>query len=241
VTEPEVQARLARGQVRLGKRQAAIRELFEKAGCQEAELRTDTRSGNVICTLAGDTGSTITAGGHFDFVDRGEGIVDDWSGVSLLPSLYEALKMAPHRHTFRFVAFADEERGLIGSTKYVKALSKEARTEVRAFVNLDSIGVTGTKVWVRRSSPELLKRLLEIAGTLGLKIQGVTVDGGGDDDTHPFLDARIPVISIHSITQETLGILHSKRDRMEAVDLEEYYRTYRLVAFYLAYLDTKVE
>ena len=68
----------------------------------------------------------------------------------------------------------------------------------------------------------------------------MNVDRVGDDDTHPFASARIPVISIHSLTQETWPVLHSKRDDLAAIDFPEYYRTYRLVAYYLAYLDLKL-
>jgi len=49
------------------------------------------------------------------------------------------------------------------------------------------------------------------------------------------------VISIHSVTQESLPILHSKRDNFDAIYFDDYYSTYRLVAYYLAYLDVKVE
>ena len=67
------------------------------------------------------------------------------------------------------------------------------------------------------------------------------VDQVGDDDTHPFFSKHIPVISIHSITQETLPILHSNRDRVDAINLDDYYQTYKLAAYYLAYLDVKLE
>ena len=46
---------------------------------------------------------------------------------------------------------------------------------------------------------------------------------------------------IHSITQEPLPILHSPRDRMDAIHLADYYDTYRLIAAYLAYLDVTLD
>jgi hypothetical protein len=51
----------------------------------------------------------------------------------------------------------------------------------------------------------------------------------------------MPVITIHSITPDNFGILHSHRDRLDAVHLEDYYSAYKLDAFYLAYLDIKAE
>jgi hypothetical protein len=35
----------------------------------------------------------------------------------------------------------------------------------------------------------------------GCQTAGVVVDNVGDDDTHPFLDKKISVISIHSLTR----------------------------------------
>ena len=49
------------------------------------------------------------------------------------------------------------------------------------------------------------------------------------------------MITLHSITQGTLRILHSPRDQMSAVNFADYYNAYRLVALYLDYLDQKLE
>jgi Zn-dependent M28 family amino/carboxypeptidase len=180
-------------------------------------------------------------GGHFDFVEAGKGIVDDWSGVSLLPSLYEALKSRTRRHTFVLVAFAAEERGLVGSSRYVRNMTPDQKALVRAFVNLECLGLTPVKVWASRSTPALTMRLREVAAALDIPLQGVDVDQVGDDDTQPFLSAHIPVITIHSVTQETFPILHTSRDRMDAIHFDDYYAAYKLAAYYLAYLDVKTE
>lgn len=239
---PEViQRRLASGEVKTKERQAAIRSLFAEVGCEAEERPIDKRNGNVICTLPGDTDAMIVVGGHFDFVDIGRGIVDDWTGTSLLPSLYHALKVLPRKHSYQFTAFASEEKGLVGSRRYVKELSAEQRARVRAFVNLECLGLNPPGVWKSRSAPPLIALLLDVAHALNIPLAGVDVDQVGDDDTHPFLKAKIPVLSIHSITQETLPILHSTRDRLEAVNLEHYYAAYKLTAYYLAYLDQKTE
>lgn len=199
----------------------------------------DKRSGNVICTLPGRTPSTIVIGGHFDFVEAGQGIVDDWSGASLLPSLYQALKSRPRQHTFVFVAFAAEERGLVGSSRYVTSMTPEQRARIRAFVNLECLGLTPVKVWISRSTPSLVVRLYGVARMLDIPLDGVNLDQVGDDDTHPFQSAHIPVISIHSVTSKTFSILHSPRDRMDAIDFDDYYAAYKLAAYYLAYLDVQ--
>jgi hypothetical protein len=232
-----VQSRLNVGVVGQRDRQRKIHELFTDAGCTADEQRLNKRSANVICTLPGTSSGAIVAGGHFDFAEHGDGIVDDWSGASLLPSLYQALKNKPRRHTYIFVAFAEEEVGLHGSSRYVKELSDAQKSGIRAFVNLECLGVGETKVWVHRSTPALLNHLAAVANAIHASLQGVDVDKVGDDDTHPFTSAHIPVISIHSITQATLPILHSIRDKLDAINLDEYYDSYKLIAFYLADLD----
>jgi hypothetical protein len=42
------------------------------------------------------------------------------------------------------------------------------------------------------------------------------------------------------VTQETLQVLHSSRDQLQAINQEYYYTAYRVVAAYLAYLDSRL-
>ena len=221
-------------------RQSAIAKIFTDSGCEVRVQKVDKRSSNVICSLAGETAATIVVGAHFDFAEEGEGIVDDWSGAALLPSLFDALKTEHRAHTFEFVAFNEEERGLVGSARFVKELSAEERASLRAFVNLECLGLTPPKVWVHRSTPLLVQLLASVATAINVPLQGVNVDQVGDDDTHPFFDKGLPVICIHSVTQETWGILHSRRDNPNAINHRDYYDAYKLVAFYLAYLDSQL-
>jgi Zn-dependent M28 family amino/carboxypeptidase len=229
---------------KLAERRATLEKLFEEAGCTGESLTSQkvrsSKEPNVICTLKGneaDAGA-IVVGGHFDLVDYGMGAVDDWSGAVLLPSLYQSLKSAPRKHDFVFIAFAAEETGLNGSHEYVRKLTREQRGAIRAMVNLECLGMTPPKVWASRADPSLLEAYWKVVAALKLQMFGVNVERVGDDDTHPFRDAKIPTISIHSITQETFPILHSKRDQVAAIHPEMYYDAYRVAATLLAYLDT---
>ena len=65
----------------------------------------------------------------------------------------------------------------------------------------------------------------------------VNVHNVGRSDADSFQDARIPAIVLHSVTTETWPILHSNRDQLSAVHIDDYYDTFRLIAAYLAYLD----
>ncbi len=206
--------RLREGNVRARERQGLIERLFGEVGCTVSRQPIDTKSANVICDLPGETSATIVIGAHFDFVDEGRGIVDDWSGASMLVSLYQTLKSQALKHSYEFVAFAAEERGLVGSTRYVKELKTKPSPTPEAFVNLECLGLTPPKVWLTRSNPMLVQRLIAVASAMHIPLQGVDVDRVGDDDTHPFLSKKIPVISIHSVTQETCaGFAQPERQR----------------------------
>ena len=235
-----LQKRMRAGLVQIKERQDAVKALFAEAGCEAVEQKVRKNIDNVICTLRGRTASTIIVGGHYDYRTEGQGMVDDWTGTALLASLYETLKSEPRQHTYKFVAFAAEELGLVGSEHFVKSMTADDKNATVAFVNLECLGLSPTKVWVSRSTPELVRRLDEIAAAVHAPIAGVNVDRVGDDDTHSFKNKNIPVISIHSVTPETLGILHSRRDNLAAVRMDDYYLSYRLIAFYLAYLDEKL-
>jgi hypothetical protein len=79
------------------------------------------------------------------------------------------------------------------------------------------------------------------AGAVKLPVSGVNVDNVGSTDSESFREKKIPAITIHSLTSQTLPILHSVKDRIEAVHTDEYYRTYRLVLAYLAVLDENLD
>jgi hypothetical protein len=239
-----IQQRLEAVVRKLSDRRARLEALFREVGCDGAALTTQKVPGssepNVICTLAASDpgGGTIVVGGHYDHVDPGMGAVDDWSGAALLPSLYQSLNRKPRRHRYVFVAFSGEERGLYGSRQYVRSLSESERTSVQAMINLECLGLTPPKVWASRADKRLLTAYAVVVQALGVAPGAVNVDGVGDDDSHPFLDAKIPVLTIHSLTPVTLGILHSARDQVSAIRPEEYYTAYCVAATMLAYLDT---
>ena len=232
--------RLAAGTVPNKQRQSIVEQLFRDSGCEPATMPVSRSAANVVCTLSGSTNATIIVGAHYDFIDRGQGIVDDWSGTALLSSLYETLKSGTRQHSYKFIAFAAEERGLVGSARFVKELSVTEKANVLAFVNLECLGLSPTKVWASRADPVLLTRWAEIIKAMHMPLSGINVEKVGDDDSHAFLSQKIRVITIHSITQETLGILHSRKDSVQAVDLARYYDSYQAAAFYLRYLDEKL-
>lgn len=238
-----IQERLNAVSRKLPERRATLTQLFVDVGCTGDSLTTQPVRGskepNLICTLKGQdpAAGTIIVGGHFDLAAIGTGAVDDWSGVVLLPSLYQSLKARPRRHDYVFIAFAAEERGLVGSHAYVAALNHDQRTAIHAMINLECLGLTAPKIWGSRADPHLLNAYARVADALRIPAAGVNVEQVGDDDSHSFRDAHIPTLTIHSITQDTYRILHTSKDQLSAIHPDDYYDAYRIAATLLALLD----
>lgn len=222
-------------------REKVVTALFREAGCDHDALTEQpvkgARTPNVICTLVGTSDTRIVVGAHYDKVPVSSGVIDNWTGTCLLPSLYEGLRTKPHHFTFVFVSFTDEEKGLVGSRYFVKHLSPEDRRRIQAMVNIDTLGLSDTEVWLSRADKKLASVAGAVAHSLNLPLTAVNVERVGDSDSEPFVEKKIPAIDFHSLTQATLHILHTPEDRMEAVHLEEYERSYELLAAYLAVLD----
>jgi len=223
---------------------AVSQQAFEDAGCSGGKLAEQPvkhlRAPNLICTLESATERTIVVGAHFDLVENGDGVVDNWTGASLLPSLYQGMAGVPRRHTFRFVAFSGEEKGLVGSRAYVKQLGK-THEAVSAMVNMDTLGLGETEVRTSHADPRLVRLMDVAAAATNLPVSSVNVDGLGSTDSESFREKKTASITIHSLTLETLRILHSRYDRIENVHADAYYRTYRLVLAYLAVLDRDLD
>jgi hypothetical protein len=223
-------------------REGAVVRLFAESGCLAANLSEQPvphrKQPNVICVLPGTTPKVIVVGAHFDHVPRGDGVVDNWSGAALLPSLFKAVAGSARKHTYIFVAFTGEEDGLLGSSYFVKHLPKDQLAMVEAMINLDTLGLGPTKVWVSQSDPRLVNGMVQMARMLNLPLAGMNMDGVGESDEESFIRERICTISVHSLTPQTLHVLHRSDDNRSAIQFHDYYDTYQLLAGYLAALDT---
>ena len=91
-----IEQRLQRYKGNDSERETTLKGIFERSGCSGDKLTeqpvTGLKQPNLICVLPGtNADSEIVVGAHYDHVNEGNGVVDNWSGASLLPSLYEAL------------------------------------------------------------------------------------------------------------------------------------------------------
>jgi Peptidase family M28 len=240
--QANIESRLQRFSRKNQEREAIIKQLFRESGCKDSQLSEQmvdpALPPNVICVLPGQTDGVILVGAHTDKVDAGDGVVDNWSGACLLPSLLYSVNGQKRRHTYIFVGFTGEEKGLLGSAFYAGKLTPGERLKIAGMVNLDTLGLGPSEVWASHADPRLLDALHRIAGSMKLPITVMNVDGMGTADSESFAPFEIPRVTVHSLTPSTLPVLHSSRDRIDAIKMDDYYATYRLVAGYLSFLDT---
>ena len=225
-------------------REKMLWKLFSEAGCGNnlsEQFLPKRKEPNVICTLPGETEERIVVGAHFDHSPKGQGVIDNWSGAALLPSLLQSLIGVRRKHTFVFVGFTGEEKGLAGSFFYVEHLSKTALENMKLMVTMDSLGAGPTKVWVSRSDKMAVAWLGGVAQNLNLPLEGSNLDGVGLSDEEPFLRRDVRVVVVHSLTTNNFRLLHGKLDAPEAIKFKDYYDTYQLMAAYLAVLDAQME
>ena len=222
-------------------RETRLRQFFAESGCSPEQVSEQPvkkkEPPNLICVLPGASDEEIVVGAHFDHVKTCAGVVDNWSGASLLPSLLFSVRQEPRQHTYVFIAFMGEESGLVGSEYYTSHLTKEQRAKIRAMINMDTLGLGSTEVWVSHSDDRLLRLLDAVAQSLHAPVRGVNVDKVGTSDSESFAHYKIPRITLHSVTQETLPILHTSKDTFDKIKMSDYYESYRLIAGYLVALD----
>jgi hypothetical protein len=242
VNPPIVEQRLKSYQHSDSDREAVVKSLFQSGGCSEGRLIEQPVKGsklpNVICTLPGRTDSVIVVGANFEHAEVGDGVIDNWSGASMLPSLYQALNIEPRRHTFVFVAFAAQHQGFLGSRFYVDSLTPDQVQKIDAMVDIDSLGLGPTEVWVSRSDQKLVRALNGMAVSLRVPLTGANIDWVGEYDEGAFVDHKVPTVTVHSLSGNTPPLLlHLHKDNYSAVHFAEYYKSYRLLSAYLVLLD----
>jgi hypothetical protein len=170
---------------------------------------------NVVGIMPGSdpakAGEAIVIGAHYDHVGLGgrfsvtpertgeihNGADDNASGTASIIEIARAAMgdRARFPRTLIFVAFAGEERGLLGSAHYVSA-PPVAMANTVAMLNLDMVGRARGAVDVSGLDVAQLKTDLfaaaQATGGLDIKQAG---PGAGRSDDSSFLDARVPAVN----------------------------------------------
>jgi Iap family predicted aminopeptidase len=156
------------------------------------------RERNVIADIPGKNDGHVIVSAHFDSVWRGNGAIDNATGVEGVRRLGEQLVGRDLERGVRLVGFAAEEIKLTGSRYYVdEANLRGELDEIAGVVNLDCIG-RGEKLNILASPDALLGRAVEAARNLGLldKYELSTGPGTGGVDSHWFADRKVPAATV---------------------------------------------
>jgi hypothetical protein len=239
-TPDEIQAEFNSVPCKNGDRQAAVKALFEKMGAKPEEIKVEKSWGveNVVVRRPGANGAAekIVIGAHYDKVADGCGALDNWTGIVAIAHIYRTLKEVPHKKNFVFVAFGQEEKGLVGSSGMAADIKKEQLPEYCAMINIDSLGLGMPQAADNMSNPRLVNFVEGLAKEVNIPFAHGAITGG-DSDSTPFNRRKIPALTIHAMTKDWPKILHSSKDQSSTVNSQSVYAGYRLSLVLLARLD----
>lgn len=220
----------------------AVRELFLKMGAQPSEIVIDRvrKVDNLTVWLQGTdpalAGERVIVGAHYDKTDKGCGAVDNWTGVLTIATIYKAFKQRPPRRTMVFVAFGEEEKGLLGSKEMVDNIGKEDRKSYCAMVNIDSLGLSSPVVAENLSSLKLVNFAQRLAKEKKMSFGRAPLEGGNSDSTS-FHRKNIPALTIHGLGNRWQYVLHTSDDKPERVKFDKVHEGYRLAMELLGGID----
>jgi hypothetical protein len=156
------------------------------------------RERNVIADIAGRSNRHVIVSAHYDSVWRGNGAIDNATGVEGVRRVGTALAGRDLEHGVRLIAFAAEEIKLVGSRYYVDEASlREELDDIIGVVNMDCIG-HGQKLELLATPDALLGRAVEAARSLGLldRYELETGPATGGVDSHWFAERKVPAATI---------------------------------------------
>jgi hypothetical protein len=152
------------------------------------------------------------------------GADDNASGSAGVLEMARVFSDAAARHDVRFVLFAAEELGLLGSRHYVAALAAAERSKIAAVINMDMIGSLnspprGVLLEGASVSRAMIDRLSEAAFTYtGLAVE--TSLHPFASDHVPFIESGIPAVLTIESADNTNHTIHSGRDTIDRIDYE---------------------
>jgi hypothetical protein len=207
----------------------AVRAQFTRMGANASDITTQKFRGaeNLVVKHPGPIEDTIVIGAHYDFVDEGCGAIDNWTGIVAMSHVYKSVRALEHNKTVLFVAFDNEEKGLVGARAMANAIPKEELPRYCAVINLDSFGMAQPFAMANTSSPALTKAASDAASAIDLPFSTAPISGA-DADSSVFLARKIPAVTLAGVSSNWPSILHSRNDQKGKIDARGVYLGYRL-------------
>lgn len=241
----------------------ALKEILSEKGIEyqtetfSAENRRGSYEGTNLIVTIGSGENDIIVGAHYDKVDIGSGVVDNGASSIILTRLAEALKDEAMTHRVRIVWFDIEERGLVGSAKFIEAHKDDP---IVSMINLDVNGYGDTMMFGPTASTGL-NRLYTLARSVCAKynINYMLFPAYGAGDDISFQKAGIenisigigPAVEVREFWLAMNGVdalkpsnipvifrsMHSENDAMNKIQPEALSTTYTVVLEMIKVLD----
>lgn len=177
---------------------------------------------NVIADLKGTEkpDEIVIVSGHLDSWDLGTGALDDAVGVAVsmqVPYLLRQLNLRPKR-TIRFIAYMNEENGLVGGTTYA---AEESANIAKHFAAIESdLGASNTVGFLFTGKPEAIPYFAPISNVLLSQGAGISQlqPGGVGADIGPLTQRGVPSFAPWFDTRTYFNYHHTAADTFDKVD-----------------------
>ncbi len=219
---------------------------------QTSTVVVSTPTANVVGFLEGIDpvlkNELVVVGAHYDHVGfkkqhaEGEdyiynGADDNASGTVALLGVASGLGALPERprRSILLIAFAGEEKGLLGSEYYVRKPLFPLESTV-AMLDIDMVGRNrrdSLSLIATESSPDLGRAAHEMNALVGFKLGDDLLTSGGSDHM-TFQKRNIPAIFFHSGLHEDLHKVSDNPDKIDMIKLANASRLVFLTAVRLA-------
>lgn len=189
-------------------------------------------SHNVIASIKGSTykNEEVHFVAHYDSVPFSHGVYDNGAGSVIIMELLRYFKEHQPKRNLKFIWYGSEERGLLGSKAYTSEHENELENVVLA-INVDLAGsILGVNKAYVTADESLVHMVEYLSKEIGFPINSVQ-DVYSSDST-PYVDKKVPAISIIRTGARGGQSIHNRRDIFETVsekrllDLTEFIRVF---------------
>ncbi|MDQ3322228.1 MAG: M28 family metallopeptidase [Acidobacteriota bacterium] len=219
----------------------SVKKLFAQMGAKDDEITIEKfnkdKISNVVVRKKGKSDETIVVGAHYDKTDDGCGAIDNWTGITIITHLFKTLRRIETEKSYVFVAFDQEEKGLLGSEAMAKVIPKEKRGQYCAMVNFDSFGFASPMILQNASSFKMISAAKKLGKENDFKLIDAEIIGA-DADSSSFKSRDIPAITFGGLDGSWRNFLHTRNDKIEKINMKSVYLGYRFGLMFISRLDS---
>ena len=211
--------------IRMKDAEKLLRANPEKVHVTMIEEELENESHNVVATIKGSSkaNEVVVFTAHYDSVSYSKGAYDNATGSTCIMQSLAYFKEHKPKRTLRFVWCGSEEMGLLGSKAYIEQ-HKEDLEKIKLCINVDMVGVTiGFDIACCTSNMSLVNYIKYLGCEVGFAIQ--TRQGVYSSDSTPFADNGVPALSFARIAPQGGAVIHSRKDVIDYLSEDNYYRT----------------